>query len=455
MEEKVDKKRDSLVNESIVKLMFKLSIPAIVGMFVIGLYSFVDAIFIGQWVNEVAVGAVAVAYPLTLMNNGIAVLVGIGSASVLSRAIGEKDDETVNKIMGNLLSLVFVLSLITTVTGYFFTKEILSFSKIDGAMLEYAIKYLKIIFIGSFFVNFAQAANMVIRGEGKMVISMAIMALGAILNIVLDPIFIKFLGYGVEGAAIATVIAQLIQFVVTVIYFLKFSPKVKFNKIRIEPTILSGVLSVGVSAMLMQVLALVQQTVFYARLMVYGGDDKVILMGAVFRFIMLAFIPIWGISQGFQPVAGTNFGAKRYDRVKEATKIFGIGATVLALVFWIPFMIFTEDILSWFITENVAIITEGLVEAKIAMAVFPIVGFLIIFVTLFQAVGDGGKAGILVMLRQLFLFVPLVLIMPLVANLGSTGIFASFGLTDLIVFIIAIIFVTKLFKGLKQEENNL
>ncbi len=448
MEQAVDQKKEALLNDSIVKLMFKLSLPAIVGMFVIGLYSFVDAIFVGQWVNEVAVGAIAVAYPLTLINNGIAVLVGIGSASVLSRAIGRDDQQTVDKIMGNLLVLVFLLSLLTTVVGYFFTRQLLSFSRVEGQMLAYAINYLKIIFLGSFFVNFAQAANMVMRGEGKMMIAMAIMALGAVLNIILDPIFIKVLNFGIEGAAIATVIAQVVQFSITLLYFLKFSNKVKFKRIRLEKSILSGVLSVGVSAMLMQVLSLVQQTVLYARLMTYGGSDKVILMGAIMRYMMLAFIPVWGISQGFQPVAGTNYGAEKYDRVKKSTLVFGVGATVLALIFWLPFMLFTEQILSWFIKDNVSIIANGLLDAHIAMLVFPLAGSMIIFVTLFQAIGNAKKAGLLIMLRQAVLFIPLVYILPMIANLNSLGAFASFALTDIVVFLIAIVSTVKLFKTL-------
>ncbi len=452
MEQAVDQKKQSLLCDNIVNLMFKLSLPAIVGMFVIGLYSFVDAIFVGQWVNEVAVGAIAVAYPLTLLNNGIAVLVGIGSASVLSRAIGGDDQQTVDKIMGNLLTLVFILSLVTTVVGYFFTRQLLSFSRVEGDMLIYAMNYLKIIFLGSFFVNFAQAANMVMRGEGKMMIAMAIMAIGAILNIVLDPIFIKVLGYGIEGAAIATVIAQVVQFLITLVYFIKFSEKVKFKKIRLETSILSGVISVGVSAMLMQVLSLVQQTVLYSRLMTYGGEEKVILMGAIMRYMMLAFIPVWGISQGFQPVAGTNYGAKAYDRVKKSTVVFGIGATVLALIFWLPFMLFTDTILSWFIKDNVAIITNGIFDARLAMLVFPIAGALIIFVTLFQAIGDAQKAGMLIMLRQAVLFIPLVYILPHIANLEARGAFASFGLTDLIVFAIAIISTVKLFKVMGSQD---
>ncbi len=453
MEQAVDKKKDSLLHDSIVKLMFKLSLPAIVGMFVIGLYSFVDAIFVGQWVNEVAVGAISVAYPLTLLNNGIAVLVGIGSASVLSRAIGRDDKKTVDMIMGNLLTLVFLLSIVTTVVGYFFTKELLSFSKVEGEMLVYAIKYLKIIFMGSFFVNFAQAANMVIRGEGKMMIAMIIMAIGAVLNIILDPIFIKYLGYGVEGAAIATVIAQVVQFIITLVYFLKFSEKVKFKRLGLERSILSGVLSVGVSAMLMQVLSLVQQTVLYSRLMTYGGSEKVILMGAIMRYMMLAFIPVWGISQGFQPIAGINYGAKCNDRVKKSTVVFAVGATVLALVFWLPFMLFTGDILSWFIKDNISIIANGLFEARIAMLVFPLAGSLIIFVTLFQAIGDAKKAGLLIMLRQAFLFVPLVFILPKIANLSSLGVFSAFSATDILVFVLAITYIIKLFKNISVENS--
>ncbi len=447
MEQVIDNKKEKLLNGNIVKLMFNLSLPAIVGMLVIGLYSFVDAIFVGQWVNEVAVGAISVAYPLTLINNGIAVLVGIGSASLLSRAIGREDKETIDKIMGNLLTLVFLLSLVTTVVGYFFTKQLLYFSKVEGEMLVYAIKYLKIIFIGSFFVNFAQAANMVMRGEGKMMTAMIIMAIGAVLNIILDPIFIKVLGFGVEGAAIATVIAQVVQFLITLVYFLKFSPKVKFKKIRLERSILSGVLSVGASAMLMQVLSLVQQTVLYSRLMKYGGPEKVILMGAIMRYMMLAFIPIWGISQGFQPVAGINYGAQKYDRVKKSTIVFGLGATTLALIFWVPFMLFTNDILSWFIKDNISIITNGLLEARIAMLVFPIVGSLIIFVTLFQAIGDAKKAGLLIILRQAMLFIPLAYILPNIYNLSSIGVFSSFSLTDITVFLIAIFSTIKLIKN--------
>lgn len=445
----MENKRTELVEQPMIKLMFKLSLPAIFGMLVIGLYSFVDAIFVGQWVGESALGAISIAYPFTLINNGIAVLVGIGSASVLSRAIGRKDIMTRDKIMGNLFMLSLILSVLVMVRGFIFARQLLMLTGAEGDMLELAVIYLKTIYLGSIFVNFAQSANMVIRGEGKMMIAMVIMAIGAILNIILDPIFIKVLDMGINGAAIATVIAQIIQAIITFIYFAKYSQVVKFNQFKLDMEIVPEVASVGVSAMLMQVLSLIQQTVTYSTLKSTSGESAVIIMSALMRYMMLSFIPIWGISQGFQPVAGTNYGAKRYDRVKSATKVFTVGALCLGLVFWLPLMWMPKTIMSWFIT-NPDTINAGITSVRIAYAIFPISGFIIIVITLFQSVGDAKKAGLLVMARQVFLFVPLVLILPKLFGLKHQGVFVAFVLTDAIIAVISVALVRKLFKQLRE-----
>ncbi|MCR4874613.1 MAG: MATE family efflux transporter, partial [Clostridia bacterium] len=170
---------ERLLNGNVVKTMFSLSIPAIIGMVVIGLYNFMDAVFVGRMVSSVAMTAVKVAYPFTLLNSGISTLIGTGSASVLSRAIGKKDQETVDKIMGNLVSLVLILSVIVTAVGLIFTEQLLVLSGAKGEILSEATRYLRIVFIGSIFVNFAQASNMVMRGEGKLKTAMLIMGSGA------------------------------------------------------------------------------------------------------------------------------------------------------------------------------------------------------------------------------------------------------------------------------------
>ena len=244
--------RTKLLTKSPWPLMLELSIPAVLGMVVVGLYNMMDSIFVGQLVGDVQMGAVSVSYPFTLINAGSAAMLGVGSASVLSRAIGKKDENTVKKIMGNLVAMVLLLSVIYTVIGMTFTRQLLSLAGASDNILNYAEKYLRIVFAGSLFVNFFQSANMVIRGEGQLKKAMTIIASGAILNIILDPIFITILnpyGMGIEAAAYATVLSQFIQAAVTLWYFKKKSPNVKIGRIRIDGTLLPQVLSVGVSAL--------------------------------------------------------------------------------------------------------------------------------------------------------------------------------------------------------------
>ena len=229
--------RTKLLTQRPFSLMLELSIPAVLGMVVVGLYNMMDSIFVGQMVGSVQMGAVSVSYPFTLINAGSAAMLGVGSASVLSRAIGKKDEDTVKKIMGNLVAAVVILSVIYTVIGMVFTRQLLSLAGASDNILNYAEKYLRIVFAGSLFVNFFQSANMVIRGEGQLKKAMFIIASGAILNIILDPFFITLLnpyGMGIEGAAYATVLSQFVQAVITVRYFKKKSPNVKIGRIRID-----------------------------------------------------------------------------------------------------------------------------------------------------------------------------------------------------------------------------
>lgn len=307
-------------------------------------------------------------------------------------------------------------------------------------ILNYAEKYLRIVFAGSLFVNFFQSANMVIRGEGQLKKAMTIIASGAILNIILDPIFITILnpyGMGIEAAAYATVLSQFIQAAVTLWYFKKKSPNVKIGRIRIDGTLLPQVLSVGVSALLMQILTLVQQTVIYRVASNYGGETSQLLLGAALRFWNFSFVPLWGISQGFQPAAGTNYGAKDYDRVKKLTKVFIIAATLLSLVFYIPVELFPEKILSMFLTTP-GIAASGATNFRIMFSTYILQGSFLIAVTLFQSLGKANKATWLVLFRQIILFIPLCVILPMIGGMGIRGVWLAIALTDAILVVITI-----------------
>lgn len=443
-------KREELITGNIFHLMLKLGIPGIIGMLIISLYSFVDAVFVGRYAENgsLALGAISTAYTFTLINNGIAVLIGIGSASVLSRAIGRKDQKTVDAIMDNVFVLSVLLSFITTVLGVVLAPHLLTLIKVEGEMHTLATKYLRLVFLSSIFVNFGQASNMVVRGEGKLTIAMVIMSLGAILNIILDAIFVIVLKQGLQGAAIATIISQVIFGVVSFLYILLCNKTVTFHKFTLEKSIVKETFSIGVTAMLMQILSLIQQAVMYSTLKKYGGEDEVILMGGFFRYLMLSFIPLWGLSQGFQPFIGTNFGAGLFDRVKKGTFWFYGFGILLATIAWGVFMLFPQGVLSLFIREK-ALVAKGAFNALVAFSIYPLVPMLILNITLFQSLGKAKGAGILTIGRQFLFFVPLCIILSMF--IGARGVWFAMPITDGFTFLLSLVLVIDVFnKDLKK-----
>ena len=422
--------KEQLLTKRPIDLLFQLSIPAVIGMIVIGLYPLMDGIFAGKIIGQTAMTACGVAMPLTFFNSGVSTLLGVGSASVLSRAIGKGDQKTVNKIMGNLIFWVILFSAIITVGGILLAPHFLEIK-------TFGIRYLRVIFIGSLFVNFTQSANMVMRGEGLMKKAMMIMGLGALLNIILDPILMTVMGeYAIEGAALATITAQFVQAVATLHYFLKKSKVVKIYKIKSDSEIKKEMFGVGSSAMMMQLLFMIQQTMLYKMAFKYGGDPNGILMAASLRVYAFSFIPLWGMSQGLQPVVGTNFGAKQYDRVRQAMKVFSIGGLVLAAIFWIPSLLLSSQILSLFGVEA-NIIAQGVGNFRLFYSVFILYGVMVMTITFFQSIGNGKKAGIIVMLRQLFLFVPAMIILPMV--FGVKAVWFTQPLVDFIMIVVGIL----------------
>ncbi|BAK98682.1 MatE efflux family protein [Oscillibacter valericigenes Sjm18-20] len=433
------------------KVMLSLSLPAIIGMVVIGLYNFMDAVFVGNIVGSVAMTAVKVSYPFTLLNSGVSTLLGVGSASVLSRAIGKNDQNTIDHIMGNLIMGIIVLSLIITTGGLIFTKQLLSLTAADEECMELAVRYLRIIFIGSLFVNFAQAANMVMRGEGILKKAMFFMGIGAVMNIILDPIFLVTTR-SVEGAAYATVIAQITQAVITLWYFLKKSKNVRVYKICFDGAIMPEVLGVGVSAMLMQVMQMVQQTIMYRVAQDWGGGDWQTVLAAALSLQAFAFIPLWGISQGFQPAAGTNYGARAYDRVRKFMAVFCISATVLALIFYIPVMSAPKFMLGMFISDNPAAVEMGAPMLRLFFSTYITLGIMIMSITLFQALGKAKNAAVLTLLRQIVFFIPLAYLLPRVGSLGVTGLFLAPVVTDLGVLVLSFVMVFAVFRKMPRGD---
>lgn len=442
--------KEQLLTKRPIDLLFQLSIPAVIGMIVIGLYPLMDGIFAGKIIGQNAMAACGVAMPLTFFNSGVSTLLGVGSASVLSRAIGKENQKTVDKIMGNLIYWVVLFSVIITIGGILLAPHFLSMVGATGEIKAYGVRYLRVIFIGSLFVNFTQSANMVMRGEGLMKKAMTIMGLGALLNIVLDPILMIVMGeYAIEGAALATITAQFVQAAVTLHYFLKKSKVVKIHKIQSDAEIKKEMFSVGSSAMMMQLLFMIQQTMLYKMAFKYGGDTNGVLMAASLRVYAFSFIPLWGMSQGLQPVVGTNFGAKQYDRVRQTMKVFSIGGLILAAIFWIPSLLLSSQILSLFGVES-NIIAQGVGNFRLFYSVFILYGVMVMSITFFQSIGNGKKAGIIVMLRQLFLFVPAMILLPMI--FGVKAVWFTQPLVDFIMIVVGVFMMIGELNKMEKEK---
>lgn len=442
--------RKALLEMNMGKLFMKLAIPGIIGMLAVGLYNMVDAIFVGQFVSGAGVGAITMAYNIVLINQAILTLFATGAMSLLSRALGEKDKETINKLFGNVIIGVAVLSGILTLIICLFATPILQFLGAKDEILVLGEKYIRVIALGFIFGGVGPALNMLIRGEGKMKAAMKIVFIGMIINIILDPIFIIVFGMGIEGAAIATVISQIIYLIGDIVYFKSGKSVIKLTKksIKISMDVMPKMLSVGFSGMLMQVMSAIQLAILLRLMSSYGGNNSIIVLSSAQRIMMFAFIPMWGIGQGLQPILGANYGAKQFTRVKEAFVSFTKIATWISGILWLLFMLLPKFILGWFITDS-ALVSEGTNSFRMYLCVFVLYGIMITSITLFQALGRAGKAALIVMGRQILFFIPLSLILPLFMK--ETGVWLALPIGDFLTISLAIVFTVGEFTALNKQ----
>jgi len=426
---------------SIHRLYFGLTLPATFSLLVLGLYHFFDGIFVGQWVNPDALGAIGLVYPFTLVNNGIFMLIGVGSASLLSRALGAGDRKTVDSIFGNLLLLNILLSGAEVALGLVYAERIVAFLGGEGRMLEYGARYLRLIVIGSPFVNFASSANVVIRAEGRMREAMLILSSGALLNILLDPLFLGVFGLGVTGAALATAISQAVTAVASVVYFARGHSAVRIHPSRIRFTRhITKILGVGISGMALPVMTIVQIVFILKSTAYYGGSSELIIISAVIKILNFIFVPIWGACQGFQPIVGINYGAGDYRRVRKSFFVYVFYTSLIALVVWTVIMGAPRMVLGWFITDT-SIVEKGVRVIRLYLCDFPLYGYMLLVVTLFQALGKGAHAAFLVISRMSLLFIPIILLLPRI--IGIDGVWLATPASDALVIIIGTVMAVR------------
>ena len=431
-----------LGEQKISKLLVNLSLPATIGMMVNALYNLVDTIFVGRGVGALAIGGLTIAFPIQMVLMAFAQMIGIGSASAISRSLGAKDIEKADYVAGNSFLLIVILSSIIAAIGLTFTEPMLRLFGATDTILPYAKDYITIILWGSVFFSFAMSSNNLIRAEGNAKVAMATMLIGAILNIILDPIFIFVFKMGVKGAALATVISKFVSFlyVLTYLYSGKSSLKVKLHHLKPKMHIISEILTVGFASFARHVTGSVVAIVVNNSLRIFGGDMALIIVGIVHRVTMFVFMPLFGVVQGMQPIVGFNYGAKKLDRVKETLKLSLITTTVIATFGWLIIELFPFAIISVF-TRDAEIIEKGSTIMRIVISVIPVIGIQIVGAALFQSLGKAVPSLILALLRQVLLFIPLVIILPRVLGLGLWGIWIAYPAADILSVVLTVLFL--------------
>lgn len=440
-----------LGTQGIGKLLLRLSVPATVAMLVMGLYNVVDTIFVGRGVGTEAIGGLTVAFPFQIIVMAFAGMIGFGTASVVSRNLGAGDRERAYTAAGNAFTVSIGFGLLATVLGYALLDPILRLFGATPVLLGYAREYLSVILAGSVFITFSMAVNNVVRAEGKATVAMVTMILGAVANMILDPIFIFAFRMGIRGAALATVISQMLSFVFLAAFYAggRSALKIRLRHLKPRGSVLREVFSLGVPAFIRQGGASIVLILVNNLLGRYGGDIYLSVFGVVFRILHFVLMPLMGLVQGFQPITGFNYGAGNIDRVRHAVRLSLAVSTAVAVVGFLVLSLLPGPIFRIFSTD-MNLITAGIPVLRVVVLIIPFVGIQMIGASYFQAVGKAVPAFFLGLSRQFIFLLPLMIVLPLL--FGLWGVFAAYPLADLCSTAVTGFWLLKDVRGLKQPE---
>ncbi|PTM53320.1 MATE family efflux transporter [Desmospora activa] len=428
--------------ESIPKLLWKMSVPAVLGMLINALYNIMDTIFIAHGVGILGVAGLSIAFPVQMIILALAGAIGLGGASVVSRRLGEGRRETANTVFGNLLLMVFGVGILGVVCALFFLKPLLRLFGATDMIMPYASDYLFPILMGTLFSVFVFTSNNLIRSEGNAKVVFILMATGSLLNIVLDPIFIFGFHMGTQGAAIATVLAHIVTSILAVFYFLseKSNFSLGINSLQPKLHLMKEVLVIGLPAGIQLVAGSLMIVAVNYMLNVYSGAIAVGVFGIIYRIITFTSMPINGVVQGMQPIVGYNFGSNHFQRVNDTITLGLKVASVTSIIIFIVMMIFPEWIMRVFSSDK-ATVAQGIEAIRIVFAASFLIGLPIVIGGLYQALGFARKTLILSMARQVLFLLPLVLILP--SLLGVNGVWLAFPTADLLAFFLSILYLYK------------
>ena len=446
-----NERQEMLANEKIGKLLWKLSLPAGIGMFVMTLYNVVDTIFIGHAVGPLGIAGLSIVFPIQILTMGLGMMIGIGGASLISRSLGARDSQGAERTLGNAMFSVFVLGILLAVVGLSNSSFWLRLFGASETILPYAKDYLDVILLGVVFRMFSMSANSLIRAEGNARVPMITMIIGAILNILLDAVFIIALGMGIKGAAIATVLSQVVTSLYIIHYYLFQGGSLKVHLRNFVPayTVMKEIIIIGFGSFVRTAGGSLVAIIVNRTLVAYGGDLAVASYGLVHRTMMFIFMPIMSVGQGLQPILGFSYGARRSDRALQVIKLSAIVATIFSTISFLVIFFLPTPIMRIFTTDSSLVSASSHAARLIFLAAY-LIGFQMVGSVVFQALGKAVPTFVTATSRQILFLLPLVFILPRFLQLD--GVWLSSPIADALSFILTLALFIPQIRELQRME---
>lgn len=452
-----DEKEKFLVlgEKPVGRLLFQYALPAIVAMAASSVYNIIDGIFIGQGVGPAAIMGLALTMPVMSLTGAFGAMVGVGGSTLMSVRLGQKDYEAANRILGNVLVMNVVMGLSLQVVLQLMLRPVLRFFGASDVTIGPAYDFMTVILVGNVVTHLYLGLNALLRSTNRPEKAMHATIGTVVVNCLLAPLFIFVLGWGIRGAAAATVTAQLLMLLWQIRLFSRKDDLIRIQRkhLHLDPKIVRQSLSIGLSPFLINLCACIVTVLMTRSLAAYGGDYSVGAYGIANRLLMLVVLVVIGLNQGMQPIAGYNYGAQKYDRVIEVLRwalIFGTAITTLG---FLVAMFWAEPCAALFASDSPELIAMSAHAMRILSLTFPVVGLCIVATAFFQSLGKPGTAIFLSLTRQLIFIVPALFVLPRLLPDAVEGVWWSYPVSDALAFLLAAVMLWRQVRDFKLKTD--
>lgn len=420
------------------KVMWETSWPAVAAIVLYGINNFLDAIFVGYLINTQALAAVGLAYPLSQIVLGFGRLAGTGAGAAVSIWIGENNRDKLYRLFGSFNVLCICFSVLCTVPAYIYAHELMAMMGAKGNLQTIAVEYFRVTLIGTVFWIYGLALNMLVRAEGKMKTAAAMITVGLIIDIILKPVFISVFGWGVAGAAWATNCGMLIYSILGFYYYAKgkSSFETSWKSFSYDKEIGKRILKLGLPEMILSVMGVVQSIIIFNAIAAYGTEKDISFFTILNRFFLFLLTPLFGLMRGLQPVVGINFGAGQFSRAGKFLKTYILAGVAILSPFFLVALVFPEELIGLMLPGYIAEYHQ-IIDFRLFFSVLPLLPVTVLALSYYPAVNQSKKASFLVFLRQVILYIPLMLILP--HYFGIKSIYWGSALIELVVGIVTLV----------------